>query len=64
MQALFFGGGWVFFMRKLFKNFEVCVMNSKLYNNILAQLLCLHKPQIQVGGALWVMKHNHYWLEQ
>ena len=27
-QALFFGGGWVFFMRKLFKNFEVhvCMM--------------------------------------
>lgn len=25
IQVLFFGGGWVFFMRKLFKNFEVCV---------------------------------------
>ena len=27
-QALFFGAGWVFFMRKLFKNFEVCAIDN------------------------------------
>ena len=25
MQIVFFGGGWIFFLKKLFKNFEVCI---------------------------------------
>ena len=39
LQALFFGGGWVFFMRKLFKNFEVHTVqddvNIELHNQII-----------------------------
>ena len=54
-QALFFGGGWVFFMRKLFKNFEV---HMRIITGTLSSQLSMLK-RVQNLCECPILKHAY-----
>ncbi|XP_064394445.1 Golgi pH regulator-like [Halichondria panicea] len=62
-QVLFFGGGWIFFMRKLFKNFEIHNMVVQIIFSVIFALSCTMFELIifEIGGLLDASSRYFHW---